>query len=77
MPRPVAGLFVAAVVGAAGVFGPVPAQAQLGASGNVPPQRLFDTDRPARLDTGLGTMAGRDPKPVPVPVRRGHRPVRR
>ena len=58
------------VAGAAG-----PSRAQLGTSGNVPPQHLFDTDRPQRLDTGLGTRV--EPPAAPAQVRRAKRPVHR
>ena len=51
-----------------------PARAQLGTSPNIPPQQLFETDHPPRLETGLGVMAERDPKPLPA--RRPRRPVR-
>ncbi len=53
----------------------LPARAQLGTSANPPPQQLFETDHPQRLNTGLGTMAERQPRPAPVKraVRRVHR----
>ncbi len=51
------------------------ARAQLGTSGNVPPQHLFDTSRPTRLDTGLGTMAESGQRHVVA--RRVHRASRR
>ncbi len=40
------------------------AHAQLGSAPNVPPQHLFNTDQPPRLNDGLGTMAAPEPKPA-------------
>ncbi len=37
----------------------LPAHAQLGSMNNPPPQHLFTTPAPQRLDNGLGTMAER------------------
>ena len=57
-----------------GLVAAMPARAQLGSSPNPPPQHLFDTNTPTRLDTGLGMMAERQGQPTPRRVaRRDHR----
>ena len=52
--------WAASVVLAAAVIAGSPAYAQLGTTGNVPPQHLFNFgDQPKPINNGLGTMAER------------------
>ena len=70
LPIRLAGLSLAAIVLAALA---APARAQLGSINNPPPQHLFNTDQPQRLDNGLGTMAERRARLAHL--KRAQRPV--
>lgn len=64
----------AAALALIGLAAAAPARAQLGSSPNPPAQRLFETNTPTRLDTGLGAMAERQGHaPLRGTARRDHR----